>query len=231
MKRFIAAVVAGAIAAAAGCRRDDASQAPRSNSGTESAGESAPVIAFKGLVFNRTCGERNSVLSIDSLAVRDRKLGPFSMRGVVEVEMLGVRARLASCPDPKDANTQEQSGASPPFDELLALPVRDLSLGLVSRVSARSAELVFQDGDHERLRIDAGRIDFALGAGGLLLSGGVWVRAENSSLRAVRAQWLVSDGALHVRGPHQWSDASGQRHARGDAEFLLDRAGGLHARP
>ncbi len=112
------------------------------------------------------------------------------------------------------------------------MPIRDLSLGFVSRVSAQPADLVFHDGETELLRIQAGRIDVSLGSGGLELSDGVAIQArDGGSLRAARAKWVVRDGTLHVRGRHEWSDASGSRVTPGDGRFALDRAGTLRPQP
>lgn len=226
MRRVVAVVSAVGIAMAIGRFRDASSRAPVGAAPPKS----EAVLAFTGLTFNETCGTRNSVLSIDALEVRDRKLGPFAMRGIEEMEMRGVRARLASCPiDEAEANGTQPSG-SPSLDEFLALPIRDLSLGFVSRVSAQRAELVFHDGGADLLRIDAGRIDLALGSGALQLADGVVIRArDGGELRAARAEWRVGDGTLQIRGPHEWADAAGSRWVATDGRFALDRSGTLRS--
>jgi hypothetical protein len=226
VRRVVGVAIAGVVATAIGCFRD-ASSPPVGASPPKS----ETVLAFTGLTFNETCDARNSVLSIDSLEVRDRKLGPFAMRGIEAVEMRGVRARLASCPVAPSGDAAQPS-QSPGIDEFLAMPVRDLSLGFVSRVSAQPAELVFHDGGDDLLRIEAGRIDLALGSGALQLADGVVVRArDGGELRATSAEWRVGDGTLRVRGPHEFADAAGPRRAAGDGRFALDRSGTLRSQP
>jgi hypothetical protein len=226
----IAAAVAGVIAATIACSRASP-PAPESHAALRAI-DSESVLSFTGLIFTDSCGDAlASVLSVDSLEVRDREIGLFALRGIEEVEMRGVRARLAACPDREDSNDLAHQ-ESPRFDEFLALPIRDLSLGFVSRVSAQPADLVFHDGETELLRIQAGRIDVSLGSGGLELSDGVAIQARDGrALRAGRAQWAVRDGTLRVSGRHEWSDASGARITPGDGYFALDRAGTLRPQP
>lgn len=233
VRRYLGAGIAGMLALGGACFWESSQRTPASHSTRiPSGGSSRGVLSFKGLTFNETCDTVNSVLSIDELHVRDRKVGIFTMRGIEEVEMRGVHARLAACPDRKRASEEPGRSESPGFDELLALPVRDLSLGFVSRVSVRQADLVFHDGGADLLRVDAGRIDLALGSGGLQLAEGVAIRArDGSELRAARAQWQVKDGTLRISGPHEWTDGADWRRAASDGRFALDRSGTLRPEP
>jgi hypothetical protein len=117
----IAAAVAGVIAATITCSRASP-PAPESHAALRAI-DSESVLSFTGLIFTDSCGDAlASVLSVDSLEVRDREIGLFALRGIEEVEMRGVRARLAACPDREDSNDLAHQ-ESPRFDEFLALPM------------------------------------------------------------------------------------------------------------
>lgn len=233
VRAYFGAVIAGILTLGGACFWESSSGTRVDHSmRTPSGRSSQAMLSFRGLTLNETCATVNSVLSIDELHVRDRKVGIFTIRGIEEVEMRGVHARLASCTDRHGPSEESGRSESPDFDELLALPVRDLSLGFVSRVSVRQADLVFHNGGADLLRVDAGRIDLALGSGGLQLTEGVAIHArDGSELRAARAQWQVKDGTLRVSGPHEWTDGTDWRRAASDGRFALDRSGTLRPEP
>jgi len=187
---------------------------------------------IRGLEYTSTLkGEKIFTLRAEEMTHRKRKVGPFTLNPIKEIEIKGMRLELysedfISAPVEGREKGTAYEGFSIPVIRVLQEAGSGEDLGFISRIIVDGIEIGYAPAGTERFRLRARRAHIQLGEGKLEFEGEVRFTFSGASLDAEQAAWDDGRHELSIPGPYGLVSPSGEsiRGTGGAFRILRDGA-------
>jgi len=171
-------------------------------------------------------GKNIFTLWADEITHRKRKLGPFTINPVKEIEMVNVRIEINQDKqdNQKDDTPEKWNDIFLPLSEMLKERMSARGLGFISRVVVKKIALTIFRMGQQQFTIAANRVTVGLKSPKVVLHGFSITSRSGEQLTARKAEWRTDRKLFFIPRTYALRDekgtTSGQR-----AFFTIDRSG------